>query len=458
MTNIVVITGRGISRRNATVELIRRLQRADYRVTYVSEFDYADVAAHLNIPFVRLNVQKPTEYTSPDRPQAPTSIIKRSMRVVRRFLQRRTRQVQLLDQYETRQQSVHAQLADLAPDLVLVDIEMHVTMMIVHHAGYRVISLSDFQALYKRRGIPPMHHYLIPDRTLWSDLHVELAWLIYRIRKWGRFCKAWLTQAGADPRSSLAAYARRIGYDGQHSWAYYQWPYPVLFDHLPILTLNATEFDFPHDLHPNVHYAGPMIRLDRAEVMPDADAHQRLTHILTQHADSTERKLIYCTFGTFLRRDDTAFISRIIAAIAQNPDWTLIIGLGGRYAPIALGETLPANVHAFAWVPQLRVLEHADCTIMHSGPATIYECIHFDVPMLVYPFDFNDQMGYAARVAYHGLGIVSQRTDSTAMITAHIQRLLMDETFRDNRQRMRDYFQQYAHDQRAAKIIEQFVR
>ena len=78
-------------------------------------------------------------------------------------------------------------------------------------------------------------------------------------------------------------------------------------------------------------------------------------------------------------------------------------------------EHLPKNVLLYSWLPQLKVLDHADCSINHGGIHTINECIHFSVPMLVFSGKKYDQNGCAARVAYYGAGIVGDKDKESSV-------------------------------------------
>ena len=70
-------------------------------------------------------------------------------------------------------------------------------------------------------------------------------------------------------------------------------------------------------------------------------------------------------------------------------------------------EPSPKNVSIFRRVPQLRVLEASDLMVMHGGTNSISECITAGVPMPAYPGSV-DQPGNAARLVYHGMGLMGR--------------------------------------------------
>lgn len=135
----------------------------------------------------------------------------------------------------------------------------------------------------------------------------------------------------------------------------------------------------------------------------------------------------------------------------------MVFALGAR---IKAGElpSLPANAYCCEWAPQMRILAAADCAVIHGGPATIHECIHYQVPTVVYPFDVNDQRGMAARVEYHSLGIVGDRLrDDPSTIIARVEETMTSRTVSAALSRMHDVFDRYANDGRAVKTIESLL-
>lgn len=143
----------------------------------------------------------------------------------------------------------------------------------------------------------------------------------------------------------------------------------------------------------------------------------------------------------------------------MHPEGDVVVGLGNRVQPSELGE-LPPNVHAFLWAPQFRVLAHADCAVLHAGITSINECIYHGVPMLVYPFKkTTDQLGNAARVAYHGLGIAADRdTDDAITLRQRIETLLDDRTYQAQVDEMRRHFLRYQDGGTAVSVVENLLR
>jgi UDP:flavonoid glycosyltransferase YjiC (YdhE family) len=80
------------------------------------------------------------------------------------------------------------------------------------------------------------------------------------------------------------------------------------------------------------------------------------------------------------------------------------------------------------------------------------------VPQIAFPIGF-DQTGTAARVAYHGLGVVgSFRAACPDTIHALVSRVLADPAFRHRAAAMRDVFHAHERAQTAAVLLEQWLQ
>ena len=141
--------------------------------------------------------------------------------------------------------------------------------------------------------------------------------------------------------------------------------------------------------------------------------------------------------------------------MGSEPDWDLIVGLGDRFEAATLGA-IPPNVHLFAWAPQRRVLEHANAAVLHGGITSVNESIEAGVPMVVYPFPYNDTPGYGARVRYHGLGEVGDRdTDSADDIHRRLAAVIENATIRRSVRAMQRAFADYG--DRAVTAVEELL-
>jgi UDP:flavonoid glycosyltransferase YjiC (YdhE family) len=116
---------------------------------------------------------------------------------------------------------------------------------------------------------------------------------------------------------------------------------------------------------------------------------------------------VYASFGTviwrYFAREALATLAAIADAVAARPAARLTISFGGTSLPDAATAALRrANVEVQPRVDQWRLLAGVDVFITHHGLNSTHEAIHHEVPMLSYPF-FWDQPGLAQRCRELGL-------------------------------------------------------
>lgn len=303
------------------------------------------------------------------------------------------------------------QLAGEEADLYLIDIEAHEYVLAAVAADLPVLLVSLFFNLWKRPGVPPVHQDVVPGRG-WrgSKPGIAYGWFGYRVFRAKDIARSLVLRN--DRRYQLRAFAKDLGIDPTTALAEWHGMIPFQYRELPTLTLNLPELELPGAIHQLNHYVGPMPNLSSVG-MVETDGDVVLAEIEALRASAPDRKLIYAAFGAYYSGDDLGFWKRAVKAIGQRPDCFGVFGLGGRINPDDLGP-LPDNVLVYRWAPQLRILEQADCAVIHAGMTSVYECIHHKVPMVVFPLgDSFDQFGTAARVAYHQLGTVGDRNTAT---------------------------------------------
>jgi MGT family glycosyltransferase len=117
---------------------------------------------------------------------------------------------------------------------------------------------------------------------------------------------------------------------------------------------------------------------------------------------------IYASFGTIIWRYYTdAAIDALIAlktAIAHRPDVEAVVSLGGAGPSDAAAWLSTPNVRVESYVDQWQVLSEATVYVTHHGLNSTHEAIYHRVPMVAYPF-FFDQPALAARCIELGLSV-----------------------------------------------------
>lgn len=427
----------------SSLELARRLSAAGHELTYASFSEVRQTVEDHGFRFLQL---APSRYQEFLRADAESSAFERLRNLDRR-----------------RQQATDAMaVGDLAdairtvdPDLLLIDGEMHEHIIAVWATGVPIVLLNTFASIWQRPGLPPPHHFVQPG-TGWKGSRIG-TWLLWRNLRLRKIRTAWVQRArhmGCDRLSILRRLAGEVGFELAAEADFNQWPIPFTYRHLPVLSLHALEFEFPHEPPGRVHYLGPMIAEDRIDRGIAKEVRAELETLFDRRRNSSgRRKLIYAGFGSFFTTD-LALLKRLIQAVAPREDWDLVISLGNRFAAGDLGE-LPENVRAFPWLPQTTVLKHADVVVNHGGINSIDESVVFGVPSLVFCGFETDMGGNSARVAYHEIGIVGSRSsDSPEAIRRHLDRLLTESRFQDNVERLRSCYLAYADNRVAERVVE----
>lgn len=341
-------------------------------------------------------------------------------------------------------------LADIGADLLLVDIEEHECTIAALAGGtdVPVAVLDSFFGLWPRNGIGPLDSPLPPGTDPAGRARVALAWCRTWIRMRVSDLRRRLTSTRPDRFAVIRELARTTGV--RRAMTRRQWLHPFVPRELPILQLTAAELDLPHTPPPNVIPVGPLLaHIDPATIegLPD--------HALIASLDAArvaERPIVLCVSGAFMSASDGDFLDRIGQVAGRHPEALFVLGTGGSDLPAELAEA--PNIHAVDWVPQREILSVADAAIVHSGTGTLHECVAAGVPMVVLPFRVNDQLGNAARVTHHGVGIVADRDDAPATIAAHLARVLRDDDMRARIDALRLKLERYERDAVAVRAVE----
>ena len=111
-----------------------------------------------------------------------------------------------------------------------------------------------------------------------------------------------------------------------------------------------------------------------------------------------KKPIVYISLGSIT--SNRGFCKECIRAFGGKP--LSVILNTGRIPPETLG-TIPENIRAYSFVPQIEVLKHADVFLTHCGMNSVNEALYTGVPMVAMPF-INDQITNARRVVELGLG------------------------------------------------------
>lgn len=111
--------------------------------------------------------------------------------------------------------------------------------------------------------------------------------------------------------------------------------------------------------------------------------------------------IIYVAMGTMLPRFAKKIYKRCIKAF-KDEDVSVILTIGDELDKSDLGD-IPENIHVYAKVPQVEMLERSTVFITHGGMNSVNESIHSKTPMVVGPI-VNDQPMIADQIETLGIG------------------------------------------------------
>ncbi len=187
-----------------------------------------------------------------------------------------------------------------------------------------------------------------------------------------------------------------------------------------VLILSSRGFDFPSDRLPsNVRYVGTPF--DEAPPAPWQSPWP---------ADDP-RPLVLVSLST-LNQGQGPLMHKVLEAIAGLPVRALVT-LGPS---LAAGDfKAPPNVKLEVFVPHAAVLPGVAAVVTQCGLSTVTKALAHGLPLVCIPL-VADQPDNAARIVAAGAGIRLSRRSTTAQIAAAIQRVLVEDSFREGARRM----------------------
>lgn len=398
---------------NASLELMNRLEQMGHEVSCASPQPVRKQVETYGFNFIPL---APINFDPAPKVPEFSGPLRKPKRLLHKYSRIKQRQAIALDNLGMK--GFLEKVQTYQPDLVIVDIELHEHIMTLVSRSYQVLLLSQWFSTWDGKGLPPIQSDIIPGKGFkGSSLGLWLSWKGIIVKRWITFLKKKLISGYTDRRTILQKYAREVKFPLKFIRKNY-WPGPFSYEGLPIISMTEEALEFPHKKTVDLTYVGPMVYAGRFdETLP-----QSLSEVFDLK-QKQNKSLIYCSVSTYSVGDLT-FLKKVIEAVRNQLDWLLVLSLGGKLDKSAFND-LPENVYLFSSVPQLQVLRNADLSINHGGIHTINECLYNKVPMLIYSGKRSDQNGCAARVNYHGVGVMADKDgDSHSQIRSKIHRLI----------------------------------
>jgi MGT family glycosyltransferase len=314
-------------------------------------------------------------------------------------------------------------LKEAGVEALLVDQVSSEAGTVAEFLGIPFITVCSALMLNREDTIPPFN-------TPWR----------YNPTWWGRL----RNRAGYSLLNRVAKPIHEVIAEYRREWKLPPHSYPNgSYSKLAQLSQQPAEFEFPRQHLPQVfHFTGPYH--DTASREPVSFPYEHLT----------DQPVIYASMGTLQNR--LIGIFQDIASACEGLDAQLVISLGGSASPESLPE-LPGSPLVVGFAPQLELLKKATLTITHAGMNTTLESLSNGVPMVAIPIA-NDQPGVAARLAWSGAGeVVPLSRLSAPRLRSAIQRVLTEDSYKNNASRLQDAIARAGGVRRAADIIEQVI-
>jgi dTDP-L-oleandrosyltransferase len=167
-----------------------------------------------------------------------------------------------------------------------------------------------------------------------------------------------------------------------------------------------------------------------------------------------EDPVLLASFGSMSYEGQRAFLKACVSAFAGLA-WHVVISTGPDVDPAELGS-LPPNIEAHQYVPQLTILKNAKLFISHGGMGGIMEALSLGVPILAVP-QLPEHILVADRVAELGLGRKITCDISAEELRAAALGLAADAPTAQAMEQMREYIKKAGGAPRAVDEIESYM-
>ncbi len=416
--------------------LAHALQADGHAITYLGLPDFADYVQAQGFAFAAIELGA---FGKGWRKQQVANLAKRKGIGFLREVSQAPFYAALCADVQQEQGEIARYLRESQPDLVIADGFLAPVALLAAHLGLRVALLSININLPEAENYPPVVTNIVPDDTPPSRSKARIAW---RMSGMGRAVTGLLV--GFNFEKALKRVMQRYGVPLERLERAALYPRLAPSAAMPELILCPQAFDFPRPgaASSGVNYIEASIDLQRPSVP------------FPWEKLDPERKLIFCTLGSqsHLYSKSRQFFQAVVAAVAERPAWQLVLAVGPHLDPAMLGE-VPDDMVVVRWAPHTELLERAALMINHGGLGTLKECLFFGVPVLAYPIT-RDQPGYAARIAYHKLGLMgSMRRVAKERLQTEIATILEEPSYAEHAAALRAIFQREEAAGRGLQVI-----
>lgn len=387
-----------------TLYFAQQVVAAGHDVSFLGPEEVQEIVTQNGFPFRTI----PDPWINPFKGPLPRATLKDRLSLAKR----RERSEKTIAHYNV--DDLAGALAETAPDLVIINSELHAHIITALAGKYRVALIASMFITAPSLLSPPLHFRQVPGKgARGSRYAVAAGWVYYFAKKRLMLLRSAWREWGSDLVSALRHMARSNGVKLRTRTN--SWPFPWAY-RLPTLILLPSALDLPKKNWPEIRYVGGRTSVNKNNQNSDISSFSDFT------SNEDGKKRIIVTFGSFLKPTSNT-VRAIFTAIEDHPEWRVLFLINETHLDML--PPVPDNMQVETWAPLDDLIPYADVIVTHGGNATILEAVNAKVPMLVYPIN-NDQCGGSARVSFHNLGIAGASTDNAATIAAHIDTLIED--------------------------------
>lgn len=173
-----------------------------------------------------------------------------------------TSRKKILEREKLEFQSFKRFIADIKPDLVLLDDQNMLKAAYYKMCDVPVVCLDNLPESGMLENIPPYSSFFIPSKSLYSKLFCKVSWCIKTFQNNWRLTKIQLNSIGTDFYSATIRIAKQnnLQLRGQMDL---KRGYGLGIKNIHHIIVAPVDFDFPHKVAENVFNIGPLVDIKR---------------------------------------------------------------------------------------------------------------------------------------------------------------------------------------------------
>ena len=327
--------------------------------------------------------------------------------------------------FTSRKEAIGEVLRIVRPDIVLLDSFQPTDFILLYPflraQGIRFAFLQAMLSYHEQPDSLPLDCTVIPGNSTSFGWY----WKKYFFQRWLRNTRDSFIWLGRNNSKLVRRKFRQQNIDPRYQINTKQ-IFRVGFENIPEFITSPHELEFSKSKKEHQHYLGLSIDFARKETEEISEKYLGVVN--------TKKPLIFCSLGTLYthakkEKPIHRFFSALLKVAQTMPDCEFVVNLNQEF--VKKLPSPPPNVHFFDQIPQLDLLARCKVFVTHGGLQSVKESIANRVPMLAYPV-WWDQFGYAARIAYYGLGLTDKLgQDNPKVMKEKIEKLLSDNAFQE---------------------------